>query len=110
MMKFKLLSEGFDVDEVVERLGQVCDDALVGIGQPGRLALSFTRAARSAESAMVSALSDIKKAVPAAKLVEVTPDFVGLTDVAELIGVTRQNMRKLMLANPDTFPAPIHED
>jgi predicted DNA-binding transcriptional regulator AlpA len=108
-LKFKLLSEGFDVDDVVERLGSMCDDALVGIGQPGRLALSFTRAARSAESAMVGALSDVKKAVPAAKLVEVTPDFVGLTDVAELIGVSRQNMRKLMLANPDTFPAPIHE-
>jgi predicted DNA-binding transcriptional regulator AlpA len=108
-LRFKLLSEGFDADDVVERLGSVCDDALAGIGQPGRLALSFTRAGRSAESAMVSALSDVKKAVPAAKLVEVTPDFVGLTDVAELIGVSRQNMRKLMLANPDTFPAPIHE-
>lgn len=108
-LKFKLLSDGFGIDEVVGRLGQVCDDALVGIGQPGRLSLSFTRAARSAESAMVSALSDVKKAVPPAKLVEVTPDFVGLTDVAERIGVSRQNMRKLMLANPDTFPAPIHE-
>jgi predicted DNA-binding transcriptional regulator AlpA len=40
---------------------------------------------------------------------EVTPDFVGLTDVAELVGVTRQNMRKLMLSHPTTFPAPIHE-
>ncbi len=53
---------------------------------------------------MVSALRDVKKAVPGAELIEVTPDFVGLTDVAELIGVSRQNMRKLMLAHAATFP------
>jgi predicted DNA-binding transcriptional regulator AlpA len=39
----------------------------------------------------------------------VAPDLVGLTDVAEMVGVSRQNMRKLMLAHPDSFPAPVHE-
>ena len=34
---------------------------------------------------------------------------MGLTDVAELAGVSRQNMRKLMLANPGSFPTPVHE-
>jgi biotin operon repressor len=29
-------------------------------------------------------------------LAEAAPDFVGLTDVAELTGMSRQNMRKLM--------------
>jgi hypothetical protein len=108
-LKFKLPTDGTEPDELVERLGDVCDDALVGIGQPGRLALNFTRDAESAELAIVSALTDVKQGIPEAKLVEVTPDFVGLTDVAELIGVTRQNMRKLMLAHPDSFPAPVHE-
>jgi len=30
-------------------------------------------------------------------------DLVGLTDVAEMAGVTRQNMRKLMLAHVESF-------
>jgi predicted DNA-binding transcriptional regulator AlpA len=58
---------------------------------------------------MVSALKDVKRAIPDAELIEVTPDFVGLTDVAELVGMSRQNMRKLMLAYATSFPAPIHE-
>ena len=61
------------VDDVVERLGATgCDDALVGIGQPGRLSLDFTREASSAQAAFVSALSDVKRAVPSAILIEST--------------------------------------
>jgi hypothetical protein len=71
-LKFKLPADDADADELVERLGETCDDALVGIGQPGRLALNFTRAAASAELAIISALTDAKNAVPEAKLVEVT--------------------------------------
>ena len=109
-LKFKLATDDVDVDLLVERLGEAgCDDALVGVGQPGRIALDFTREAKSAEVAIVSALGNVKKAIPDAKLVEVGPDFVGLSDVAEIIGVTRQNMRKLMLAHVTTFPMPIHE-
>jgi predicted DNA-binding transcriptional regulator AlpA len=109
-MKFKVGAENIDMDALVERLGDACcDDAIVGIGQPGRIALDFTRDARSVKEAMISALRDIKNAIPDAELIEVTPDFVGLTDVAELVGVSRQNMRKLMLAHAATFPAPVHE-
>ncbi|WP_269474153.1 DNA-binding protein [Stenotrophomonas maltophilia] len=74
----------------------------MGIGQPGRLALEFTREAADAEAA-------VRSAIPAAKLIEVAPDLVGLTDVADIVGVSRQNMRKLMLAHPGSFPAPVHE-
>jgi len=109
-MKFKITAEGADPKELVERLGEAgCDDAVIGTGQPGRVALEFSREARSVKDAIVSALRDVKKAIPDAELIEVTPDFVGLTDVAELVGVSRQNMRKLMLAHPTTFPAPVHE-
>ncbi len=109
-MKFKISAEGADSKELVERLGEAgCDDAVIGTGQPGRIALEFTRNARSVKDAIISALRDVKKAVPDAELIEVTPDFVGLTDVAELVGVSRQNMRKLMLAHATTFPAPVHE-
>ncbi|CAE6948371.1 DNA-binding protein [Ectopseudomonas oleovorans] len=38
-----------------------------------------------------------------------TPDLIGPTDVAEIVGVLRQNMRKLMLAYPSSFPIPVHE-
>jgi predicted DNA-binding transcriptional regulator AlpA len=109
-MKFKLGAGDSDMDALVERLGEAgCDDATVGIGQPGRIALEFAREARSAKQAIVSALKDVKRAIPDAELIEVTPDFVGLTDVAELVGVSRQNMRKLMLTHAATFPAPVHE-
>ena len=60
-------------------------------------------------SAVLSTQADVHRAVPSAKLIEVAPDLVGLTDVAEIIGVSRQNMRKLMLAHPSSFPTPVHE-
>ena len=108
-LSFKLAADETETDVLVERLGLAgCDDALVGIGQSGRIALNFAREAGSAQEAIVSALRDVKKAIPAARLVEARPDLVGLTDVAELIGVTRQNMRKLSLAYPESFPAPVH--
>ena len=109
-LKYQLADDDRDPDALVERLGEAgCDDALVGIGQPGRLALEFTREADSADAAVRSALADVRSAVPAARLIEVAPDLVGLTDVADIVGVSRQNMRKLMLAHPGSFPAPVHE-
>jgi predicted DNA-binding transcriptional regulator AlpA len=109
-LNFKIPADGPSADELVERLGAAgCDDALVGIGKPGRIALDFSREAETAQEAIVSALADVKKAIPGAKLIEVSPDFVGLTEVADFVGVSRQNMRKLWLAHPTNFPAPIHE-
>jgi len=108
-LKFKLPSADASAESLVERLGEAgCDDALVGVGHPGRIAFDFTREARSASEAVLSAIKDVRRAIPDAQLVEAAPDYVGLTDVAELIGVTRQNMRKLMAAHLD-FPAPVHE-
>lgn len=108
MLKYQIASE--DPDELIERLAVAgCDDALAGIGQAGRLALEFTREARSAHAAMLSALADVKIALPNAKLIEATPDLVGLTDVADMVGVSRQNMRKLMVGHGTRFPPPVHE-
>ena len=109
-LKYQLADDDRDPDALVERLGEAgCDDALVGIGQPGRLALEFTREAVDADEAVRSALADVRRAAPSARLIEVAPDLVGLTDVADIVGVSRQNMRKLMLAHPGSFPAPVHE-
>jgi predicted DNA-binding transcriptional regulator AlpA len=109
-LKYQLAGDERDPDALVERLGQAgCDDALVGTGQPGRLALEFTREAADAGAAVRSALADVRRAAPSARLIEAAPDLVGLTDVADIMGVSRQNMRKLMLAHPGSFPAPVHE-
>lgn len=109
-LKYQLADEDRDHEQLVERLFDTgCDDATIGMGQPGRIALAFRRDAADAWSAIHSALQDVRSAIPSARLVEAGPDFVGLTDVADLAGVTRQNMRKLMLAHASRFPLPVHE-
>lgn len=108
-LKFKLPTADSSADCLIERLGASgCDDALVGIGKAGRIALDFTREADSASAAVLSAINDVQRAIPGARLIEAAPDYVGLTDVAELLGMSRQNMRKLMTSHLD-FPCPVHE-
>jgi len=109
-LKFSLPDTGVDPGSYIEALGAAgCDDALVGVGLNGRVALNFTREADSAFEAVSSAITDVKRAIPGAKLVEATPDFVGLTDVADIIGCSRQYMRKLMISSGSNFPLPVHE-
>jgi hypothetical protein len=86
-----------------------CGDAILGVGQKGRLALNFTRNAASAESALLSALQDVKHGVPDARLVEAGPDLVGVSDMARLLAFSRQNMRKLIQTHTASFPLPLHE-
>lgn len=108
-LNYQLVDDAVDIDALIERLGAAgCDDALVGIGLPGRIALEFTRTAKSAQAAMTSALADVKRAIPFAQLIEATPDLVGLSDAADVVGVSRQNLRKLMLAHQRDFPLPVH--
>ena len=73
------------------------------------MALDFVRRSDSAREAVLSAIRDVRGALPEAALVEVNPDIVGLTDVAELLGCSRQNMRKLLISGGTSAPAPIHE-
>lgn len=109
-LKFDLPSPDLDLDDYVERLADCgCDDAIVGIGQKGRIGLQFTREADSAEQAVLSGITDVRCAIPDAELVEASPDFVGLTDVAELLHVSRQNARKLIVSCRAFTPAPVHE-
>ena len=71
-LKLKLATVDSNADDVVERLGTAgCNDAVVGVGQPGRIALNFTRDCDSAEKAVASALKDVMRAIPQAKLLEV---------------------------------------
>ena len=109
-LKYQLAADDCNHEEIVERLAEAgCDDATIGVGQPGRLALVFVREGAAALAALMSALEDVKRAVPSARLVEAAPDFVCLTDVSDVAGVSRQNMRKLMLSHAADFPIPVHE-
>lgn len=109
ILTFALGSRGADTDALIERLGAAgCDDAVVGVGRRGRLALEFTREAEDAARALGSAVSDVRSAVPDAVLIEASPDLVGLTDVALLLGVTRQNVRKLIVCCDAPEPVPMH--
>lgn len=109
-LNYQLADDAEDRDLLVERLAAAgCDDALIGLGVAGRMAMEFMREAPSAERAIESALQEVKSVMPSARLIEVAPDYVGLTDVAELIGVSRQNMRKLMLTHYQSFPLPLSE-
>jgi len=107
-LHYRLAAGDRDLDAIVERLGEAgCDDALVGLGLADSVGLDFVREAVSAEAAMRSAMSDIKCALPGAELIEAVPDFVGLSDAADVVGVSRQNLRQLMSRHA-SFPSPIH--
>ncbi|WP_367143774.1 helix-turn-helix transcriptional regulator [Pantoea stewartii] len=109
-LRFELPETPAPIDTLLEKLAEAgCDDALVGAGTAGKLALEFTRQAMSASDAIDSAIRDVQVAIPGAVMIEAAPDFVGLTDVADLIGVSRQNMRKLMLTHSKKFPLPVHD-
>lgn len=109
-LKFRLPDADTDAGQFVDALAEAgCDDALVGIGQPGRVALDFAREARSAFEAVASAIMDVRRAIPGAELVEASPDLVGISDVAELAGCSRQNIRKLIINHAATFPLAVHE-
>ncbi len=110
LLKFDLHDAETDPEKFVDTLYEAgCDDAIIGVGQHGRIALNFSREAATAFEAVASAIADVKKAIPEAKLIEATPDLVGLTDIAEILGCSRQNIRKLVIGNKSIFPSPIHE-
>jgi len=109
-LRFALGQHDADPNQFVDRLFEEgCDDALVGLGRRGHIALDFDREAPTADEAILSALAAVQRAIPNAKLVEATPDLVGLTDIANLMGFSRQYMRKLVVEKGADFPHPVHE-
>ena len=109
-LKFALSSDDADIDDALELLAHCgCDDAIAGIGRKGRVALSFLREHDSPEGAVLSGITDVRCALPHAELIEASPDFVGLTDIGDLLNVSRQNVRKLVFSSDAPAPQPIHE-
>jgi hypothetical protein len=107
ILKYALPEHASDPEQYLDALYEAgCDDALIGIGLHGRLALDFTRNSTSALAAITSAMQDVKKAIPMSRLIEATPDLVGISDLAALLGHSRQNMRKIVYKSD--FPNPMH--
>ncbi|MEO1673188.1 MAG: DNA-binding protein, partial [Cyanobacteria bacterium J06631_2] len=108
-LKFKLQDSDIDPDLYVESLYESgCDDAVIGTGKKGYIGISFIRESTSAYEAIASAVRDIKKAIPEAILVEAAPDLVGVTDVANLLGCTRQNIQKLISKDSSHCPSAVY--
>lgn len=109
-LHFTLPDTDVSLEQHLDRLFDAgCDDALVGIGAFGQVALAFTRSARTAREAVLTALGDVHRALPGARLLEATPDLVGLTEVADLMAFSRQNMRKILVTQGKTAPEPVHQ-
>jgi len=107
-LTFALPEQQPDPEQYLEVLYEAgCDDALAGTGQTGMIALEFTREARSAVAAVKSAMANVTAAIPTAELIEAKPDLVGLSDVADILQCSRQNVRKYMV-NYAGFPKPVY--
>ena len=105
---FSLPGAKGDPEQYLDALYEAgCNDALIGTGQAGSIALEFVREAESATAAINSAIENVKAAISGAELNEVKPDLVGLTDMAEILNCSRQNVRKYMVKYLD-FPKPVH--
>ena len=109
-LKYQMPPQDCEEVHLMQRLAAAgCGDAQLAMGLRGRVMLNFRRRAERAAPTLMGALREVREALPGARLIEAAPDMVGLTDVAMVVGVSRQNMRKLMLTHPMSFPSPIHE-
>ncbi len=67
-LRFSLRDSELPPGEYIDALYQAgCDDALVGLGERGRIALTFNRKADTADEAVLSAVRDVLTAIPDAK-------------------------------------------
>jgi hypothetical protein len=106
---FELENPNIDAEIYLDVLYESgCDDAVIGIGKQGTLGLDFIRESNSAYDAISSAINNVKSAIPSAKLVHVSPDLVGVKDLADIFNCTRQNMQKFV--SKPSFPPPIYKN
>lgn len=109
-LKFKLSNPQISPESFLDKLYQSgCDDALIGIGKLGYLGLNFVRESTSAYEAIESAVANVRSVIPDAVLVSVSPDLVGITDIATLLNCSRQNIRKLLRENKSEHLPAVYE-
>lgn len=109
---FTLFVEGLDVSSDAQ-VGAVhdagCDDATLGT-RDGAAYAAFDRQAESFGEALRSAMADLLRALPEARIVRVEPDdLVTMATIAKRCGRSRESIR--LLANeargPGGFPPPV---
>lgn len=77
------------------------EDAVVGSGQSGLLAVALEMEGEDAESVIVSAARAILKYLPKGSFLrEVRPDLVSLADVAKRLNIKRQALQKRRMPTP----------
>ena len=105
---FKLADE-IDSEIYLDALYEAgCDDASVCMGKSGWMELDFIRCSHSASEAIESAIADVNRAVPNAVLKHISPDIVGITEIANIMNCSRQYVRQMINSNSYTFPNPIY--
>ncbi len=109
---FTLILSGVDdiTEEVCNALYEAgCDDATPGMRE-GVVFLDFTREANSCEEAIASAIRNVESAGVGATVTRVEPDeLVTMSDIADRIGRTRENVRQMATGRrgPGGFPPPV---
>ena len=104
-LRFQLQDENDNPENYLDLLFEAgCDDALVGVGSLGAgslgsISLNFTREASTASKAVTSAIQNVLSAIPSAILIELAPDLMNTTEIADIISdrfqkLTRQAVRK----------------
>ncbi|MEN9518290.1 MAG: hypothetical protein RLZZ381_878 [Cyanobacteriota bacterium] len=110
-LHFKLADYKADPSIYEDKLFEAgCDDALLGIGQRGYIGLDFIRSSKDAIDAVYSAIENVKSVIPDLELYYISPDVVGIPEIANIMNCSRQNILKLKNTHTDTFPFPINSD
>lgn len=79
-LTFRLKDHKESPEKYIGNLGVAgCDDAIVGIGKQGSIALSFKRESQSELEAITTASRSVSGAIPGAILVKTDPDILGIT-------------------------------
>ncbi len=106
-----LLHPNEDTEQHLDALFEAgCDDGLMSIGKAGYLAADFTRESVTAYEAIKTAIENITKAIPHAKLIKAGPYIANLSEMANLFGCTKQNLSKYARGESpkkESFPCPI---
>ena len=94
-LSFKLPGVNADGEQYLDALYEAgCDDAMIGVGRKGYISADFSRESTSLDSAVESAILEVQKAIPGARLISAGPDLVGVSDIAAILECSRQNIRQ----------------
>ena len=90
-LTFNLPDAQSNPEDFLESLATVgCDDALIGIGKRGKIAVDFIRESSSAQEAVYSAIAQVVLAIPQAVFLDLSPDFISLMEVGQDLGNSKK--------------------